>query len=205
MLKLLQPFFHLIGIELVRRKKGYVYAPDFFFPEHLGRASHKRDNIRQSKLVNIRENQPFGALAEAVIEPQKTLLYYDRLYTIYQAVSNLKPPAAGMALDLAEVGVYKGGTSHFILAALESLGLRPATLHCFDTFEGHSSGKFIPGVSRIQRLASQARPSRLFTWMSISTSRRYSPSDSSIPAWLMGGSSSWMTSLPSPARGSSKR
>jgi hypothetical protein len=44
-----------------------------------------------------------------------------------------------MALDLAEVGVYKGGTSHFILAALESLGLRPATLHCFDTFEGHSS------------------------------------------------------------------
>lgn len=68
------------------------------------------------------------------------MLYYDRLYTIYQAVSNLKPPAAGMALDLAEVGVYKGGTSHFILAALESLGLRPATLHCFDTFEGHSSG-----------------------------------------------------------------
>lgn len=67
------------------------------------------------------------------------MLCYDRLYTIYQALSNRKHHAAGMALHLAEVGVYKGGTSYFILAVLESLGLHPATLHGFDTFEGHSS------------------------------------------------------------------
>lgn len=139
MLKLFQSAFHLFGLELVQRKKGYIYAPDFCFPEYLGKASHKRDNIRQSKLINIRDLRPFGPLADGVIEPQKTLLYYDRLYTIYQAVSRLKLREAGLSCDLAEVGVYKGGASYFILSVVESLMLGPATLHCFDTFEGHSS------------------------------------------------------------------
>jgi len=139
MLRLFQSVFHLFGFELVRRKKGYIYAPDFSFPEYLGKASHKRDNIRQSKLINIRELRPFGPLAAGVIESKKSLLYYDRLYTIYQAISSMKHRKAGQGLNLAEVGVYKGGTSYFILSVLESLKLRFATLHCFDTFEGHSS------------------------------------------------------------------
>ena len=139
MLRLFQSVFHLFGFELVRRKKGYIYAPDFSFPEYLGKASHKRDNIRQSKLINIRDLHPFGPLAAGVIEPKKSLLYYDRLYTIYQALSNLKVRDVGTNLDMAEVGVYKGGTSYFILSVVESLEWGFATLHCFDTFEGHSS------------------------------------------------------------------
>ena len=139
MLKLFQSAFHLFGLELVRRKQGYIYAPDFSFPKYLGKASHKRDNIRQSKLINIRDLRPFGPLAADVIEPKKSLLYYDRLYTIYQAVSNMKLREVGLSHNLAEVGVYKGGTSYFILSVVESLVSGPATLHCFDTFEGHSS------------------------------------------------------------------
>jgi hypothetical protein len=139
MLRLFQAVFHLFGFELVRRKKGYIYAPDFSFPEYLGKASYKRDNIRQSKLINIRDLHPFGPLAAGVIEPKKSLLYYDRLYTIYQALSNLKVRDVSTNLDMAEVGVYRGGTSYFILSVVSSLELGSAALHCFDTFEGHSS------------------------------------------------------------------
>ena len=71
-----------------------------------------------------------GHSPQASLNLKKSLLYYDRLYTIYQALSNLKVRGAGTNIDMAEVGVYKGGTSYFILSVVESLelGLRDIAL-----------------------------------------------------------------------------
>jgi len=145
--------FALFDIELIRRKPGYIYIPDYYLPEYLGKASQKLVKIRKSKLENIREMNPFGPLASKVIEEKKTLLYYDRLYTLYQALINIKYLQNSSNINLAEIGVYKGGTSYFLLLLLEALGFSSATLHCFDTFQGHSFEDVQHGVDPHQPAA----------------------------------------------------
>jgi hypothetical protein len=65
------------------------------------------------------------------------MLYYDRLYTLYQAVVNAARLAGSAPAHLLEVGVYKGGGSAFIASLMQALRIE-GTLHAFDTFEGHS-------------------------------------------------------------------
>ena len=117
--------FRLIGIDAFVRKPGFHYVPDYF-----GRAAHKQEDIRTLPL--------FGELAANVISSGRASLYYDRLYSIYQLLLHLKSYVAmGQKITLAEVGVYKGGTSYFIASVAERLGLT-ATHYAFDTFEGHA-------------------------------------------------------------------
>ena len=68
---------------------------------------------------------------------KRTLLYYDRLYVIYQALMHVKR-LNETGLEMAEVGTYRGGTTFFIASANETLGLNASKINCFDTFEGHS-------------------------------------------------------------------
>ncbi len=119
---------HKSGYVSFRAKPGYHYVPDVY-----GRSAHKH--------LDIRTLPVFGETAAEVIAQGRTLLYYDRLYTIYQALTNAQRNFAGAAdnLHAAEVGVYKGGGSYFINSILRSLGVENAYLHCFDTFEGHAS------------------------------------------------------------------
>jgi hypothetical protein len=137
-MNILRSIFALFDFEIIRREPGYIYIPDYYIPEYLGKASQKLAKIKKSKLENIRTLHPFGQMAATVIDAKKTLLYYDRLYTIYQALLNLKHAQKFSNTSLAEVGVYRGGTSYFILMLLEALDQNAVTLHCFDTFEGHS-------------------------------------------------------------------
>lgn len=85
------------------------------------------------KHEDITKYPEFGPLATEVIKEGSTCLYYDRLYTIYQALYNALNQMD--VLTTAEVGVYKGGTSKFIASVLES----NYDHYCFDTFEGHDA------------------------------------------------------------------
>lgn len=132
------------GIDAFVYRKGYHYVPD----QH-GRSAHKE--------LDIRRLPGFGKLAEQVISHGTTLLYYDRLYIVYQALVGLKGIAdVTGSVDLVEVGVYKGGTSYFIAAAVEQLGLKGATVHCFDTFEGHPAEDIRADVDTCHRAGSFA-------------------------------------------------
>jgi len=126
LLKLIVKFFGLFEIDVFIRKPDYHYVPKYY-----GRSAHKQSDLKTLPL--------FGALAAEVVQSGRSSLYYDRLYTIYQLlfqVSSAIQP--GQDINLAEVGVYKGGGSYFIASLADHLGMK-ATHHCFDTFEGHAA------------------------------------------------------------------
>ncbi len=118
--------FRLIGIDAFFRKPDHHYVPDYF-----GKSAHKQRDIRTLPI--------FGELAGQVIHDGRCSLYYDRLLTIHQILVHLNSfENTGREIHLAEVGVYKGGTSFFIASLAEKLDLQ-VRLHCFDTFEGHAA------------------------------------------------------------------
>lgn len=98
---------------------------------YYGRSSRKQADIRKIEC--------FGPIAKEVIESGKTYLYYDRLYTFYNILLNIKRGyGEEEKLYLAESGVYKGGGSFFIASILSQLGVSNFQLYSIDTFEGHS-------------------------------------------------------------------
>ena len=113
------------GYEIFKKKEAHHYVPNYY-----GHSAHKR--------IDIRTIEGFGSLATQVIQNRRTLLYYDRLYIIYQSLKNIRNNfGTEIQLNLAEVGVYKGGTSWFISHVAKHLGFSSKILHCFDTFKGH--------------------------------------------------------------------
>ncbi len=122
--KFIQNAIRIFGIDIFLKKPGYHYVPDFY-----GRTAFKH--------VDIRTLPVFGDLAKKIIAEKKTSHYYDRLYTIYQAISNISQLPYEQNVNFAEVGVYKGGTSKFIASVARSMSL-PYKLYGFDTFEGHA-------------------------------------------------------------------
>lgn len=124
----LDRIMEVLGIAVYVRQPQHHYVPDYF-----GR--------KAAKHVDIRKIQPFARLAEAHISEGRTLLYYDRLFTIYQALVNvarLSNDQFATGFNSAEVGIYKGGGSSFITSVLAELGIKNARHYGFDTFEGHS-------------------------------------------------------------------
>ncbi len=109
----------------VSQPEGYHLTPKYF-------------GCSAKKQVDIRTLQPFGDLARTVMEDRKTYLNYDRLFTIYQCLNNL-PKLDQANLDIAEVGVFKGGGTYFMAGLLEKMGLDDVNIHAVDTFEGHAA------------------------------------------------------------------
>jgi O-methyltransferase len=84
------------------------------------------------KRIDIRQQMPFGEVAERVIRDRRTYLNVDRLYTLWQAVESLPPTARAVA----EIGVYRGGSAWFVADALRRRG-REMPFYVCDTFQGH--------------------------------------------------------------------
>src|SRR3990172_865988 len=108
---LVQTLWSCAGIDAFPKMPGYHYVPDYY-----GRSASKR--------IDIRTLTDFNELANQAIRQGRTLLYYDRLYIIYQVLSNLRRLfPTGERMNIVEVGVYRGGTSHFIASTARVLGL----------------------------------------------------------------------------------
>ena len=61
-------------------------------------------------MLDPRNDSVFRDLARKVIDDKNTLLYYDRLHVLYQALANIK----GTTPTIVEAGVYKGGSKLFL-------------------------------------------------------------------------------------------
>jgi O-methyltransferase len=86
----------------------------------------------EKKIDISKRGDLFSKLAGEVIRENRTLLGYDRLYTIYQGLAQLSNPVVAI-----EIGVYKGGGSKFIASVLKETG-RSFKLYSCDTFTGHA-------------------------------------------------------------------
>ena len=124
-MKIIAAILRRLGFDLFIRRPDHHYVHNFYGPA-------------SGKSIDIREIPEFSGLAKKVIGDGRTLLFYDRLYSIYQALSRvLCLPGVGK-FSVAEVGVYKGGGSYFIASLLFARNAR-VRLFSFDTFEGHAS------------------------------------------------------------------
>ena len=121
---LMLKLFKKLGLAVFPYRKKHVYCPQKFVSKAL-------------KLVGTEEILPFGEMAREVISHKKTLLGYDRLYTLYQAILSIE----NMAIQdgsIAEVGVYKGGSAYFLAMLAEKIIGNKIKIFVFDTFEGHA-------------------------------------------------------------------
>jgi hypothetical protein len=78
-------------------------------------------------------DQAFMACAHPLVDSRRTMLGYDRLFTLWQAARNVAP----LGLPAAEVGTFRGGSAALVSQALRAHGGTPIDVHVVDTFEGH--------------------------------------------------------------------
>ena len=83
--------------------------------------------------IDLKKLPGFSEIASQVIETQTTMLNYDRLYTLWQAVLSIPSPD----LPIVEIGTYRGGSAKFILETLKQ-NTYENQFYVFDTFEGHA-------------------------------------------------------------------
>ena len=89
---------------------------------------------RVEKKIDIRGEwaEPFNRIAEPIVANRKSLLDYDRLYTLWQAVRNV----AALDSAIIEVGVFRGGSTR-LLAEAQNHFKKPGKIYACDTFSGH--------------------------------------------------------------------
>ncbi len=128
------------GLDLFLLRENYHYVPDIY-----GKNSNK--------MLDFREDVFFLKTADKVINDKKTLLYYDRLHVIYQSLLNIEAIFGKNKekINIAEVGVYKGGCSYFISNIIGKITNNNCSLYCVDTFEGHSKSDTDKGNYDIHR------------------------------------------------------
>lgn len=82
------------------------------------------------------DGETFSAVAGEILSQGRTLMSLQRLHVLWQAVGN----TVDVPGDVAEVGVFRGGSTYFLARACSKLGAKHLALHAIDTFEGHASG-----------------------------------------------------------------
>ncbi|MBI3049018.1 MAG: class I SAM-dependent methyltransferase [Acidobacteria bacterium] len=83
--------------------------------------------------LEFQPGSAFFELADAVVRRERTLLGYECLYSLWQAVRNV----ADVPGAVAEIGTYQGGSAYFIASALVAITGGEVPMRVFDTFEGH--------------------------------------------------------------------
>jgi hypothetical protein len=87
----------------------------------------------RSRSLELRPDAAFFEVADPIVMSKRTLLGYDRLYALWQAIRNV----AGIDGSVAEIGSYRGGSAFFIASAFVEMTGDRVPMHVFDTFEGH--------------------------------------------------------------------
>jgi O-methyltransferase len=89
----------------------------------------------------------FLELAQPLVKSKRTMLGYDRLFTLWQAAGN----TVHLNLPAAEVGTFRGGSAALLAAALRTFAGSERELHVVDTFEGHLDSTFSEHDPELQR------------------------------------------------------
>jgi O-methyltransferase len=92
-------------------------------------------------------DQRFLDVARPLLESRRTMLDYDRLFTLWEAARN----AASVEGSAAEVGTFQGGSAALLSEALKLFAGGPRDLHVVDTFEGHLDASFTEHDDEHQR------------------------------------------------------
>ena len=127
----LERIFRKMGLAVYRYREDYHYCPRIFGSGYW-------------KKIDVRDIAEFSELATTVINQNRTSLFYDRLYVLYQAIWNVRHLLAD-GVSMAEVGVYRGGGTYFMALVANKMFEKKATIHAFDTFEGHPD-EIVPAV-----------------------------------------------------------
>jgi hypothetical protein len=104
-------------------------------------AQVKRTQARLSRLGGPYDEDADAAfleVADPLRESRRTMLGYDRLFTLWQAAGNV----ARLGLPVVEVGSFRGGSAALIAEALRRAGCAALELHVVDTFAGHIDDSF---------------------------------------------------------------
>lgn len=86
------------------------------------------------KLYDFRQEPGFKEIADLTLAEDRTLLDHNRLLSLWHSVRNV----SNLSGCIAEVGSYRGGSAKFIARSSKYFDVK-ASLHVFDTFEGHPS------------------------------------------------------------------
>ena len=97
----------------------------------------KKDQIaKKMEYGHVIQGTDFLESAQDVLAHGRTLMTTQRLYVLWQCVSNTLQVTG----DVAEVSVFRGGSSYFLSLAYSKLGVDNFVMHAIDTFEGHAAG-----------------------------------------------------------------
>lgn len=110
------------GYFIEKEKKEHVYVP----------RKRVSDRLNADPLIH-EPLETFTGIADKVISDSRTMMRYDRLFTIWQALAN----TAHLEGSMAEIGVWRGGTSYLMSAGRKALSGKDAPIVMIDTFEGH--------------------------------------------------------------------
>jgi hypothetical protein len=112
-----------LGFFIAKARPNYVYVP------------RKRVADKEPPPpVLDRELEAFYEAADKVVSDAATMMRYERLFTIWQALANTKH-IIGAAM--AEIGVWRGGCSYLMARGRRQFAGADAPLIAIDTFEGH--------------------------------------------------------------------
>jgi O-methyltransferase len=89
----------------------------------------------------------FMELAQPLVKSKRTMLGYDRLFTLWQAAGN----TVHLNLPAVEVGTFRGGSAALLAEALRTFAGSERELHVIDTFEGHLDATFSEHDPELQR------------------------------------------------------
>jgi predicted O-methyltransferase YrrM len=83
-------------------------------------------------------DERFLAVAQPLVSSRRTMLGYERLFTLWQAAGNV----AALNLAAVEVGTFRGGSAALLAQAMRTFAGVDCELHVVDTFEGHLDSTF---------------------------------------------------------------
>jgi predicted O-methyltransferase YrrM/uncharacterized coiled-coil protein SlyX len=89
----------------------------------------------------------FMEVAQPLVATRRTMLGYDRLFTLWQAAGN----TAHLDLPAVEIGTFRGGSAALLAQALKTFAGTERELHVVDTFEGHLDSTFTEHDPELQR------------------------------------------------------
>jgi hypothetical protein len=123
--ELLRATFYRAGMVLEERDPDHHWVNAYF-------------GHNAKKLVSGLDDETFMAFAHEVRDAGRTYLYYNRLFTLYQAVGNVARRFAGGPINMLEAGVHRGGSAFFLGRVAEHTISGDVAITAVDTFTGHA-------------------------------------------------------------------